>query len=83
MFSRLSNKNRVLKKPDNCAKTDFLLASDELTVLPSTLRKSGCLESTVLPEEPFFQRLTQAAEKLVSKQEALPQRLKPTQKVEP
>jgi hypothetical protein len=54
MFSRFSNKNRRLKKPDNCAKTAFLLASDELTVLPSLPRKLGCSERTVLPEEPFL-----------------------------
>jgi len=54
MFSRLSNKNRGLKKLNNCAKTTFVLASVELTVLPSSPRKLGCPERTVLPEEPFF-----------------------------
>jgi len=58
MFSLLSNKNRVLEKPNNCAKTAFVLAIGESTVLPSTPRKLGCPERTVLPEEPFF--LTQS-----------------------
>jgi hypothetical protein len=54
MFPQLSNKNRLAKKLNNTVKMGFFLASEELTVLPSTLRKSGCEESTVLPEEPFF-----------------------------
>jgi hypothetical protein len=34
MFLLLSNKNRVFEKPNNCAKTAFLLATAQLTVLP-------------------------------------------------
>jgi hypothetical protein len=55
MFPELSNKNQVLKKLNNSGKTDYLVADDDLTVLPSTLRKLGHLERAVLPEEPFLQ----------------------------
>jgi hypothetical protein len=54
MFSRFSNKNWTLKNPNGTVKIEFFLADGELTVLSSTLRKLGCVESTVLPEEPFL-----------------------------
>jgi len=41
MFSRLSNKNRGLKKLNNCAKTAFVLASVELTVFTFITEKIG------------------------------------------
>jgi hypothetical protein len=54
MFSEVSNKNPELEKLNNGGKTDYLVADDDLTVLPSTLRKLGHLERAVLPEEPFL-----------------------------